>query len=787
MIPYVPTTRNRIIALLLGLATSLAMITLGASMLYTFDPIRDFGEIIDGFVYDHLFYSHQSPSEDLVIVDLQTPAHTNVRPRCALLLQALQRAGARTIAFDVIFAGEKESASDASLAAATAACSTVVHAFNLTSLETAGQQDTCLRTRHTLRVPIMPTSNCFRMASAVVPPFPALRQASSQLAHVNLEPDADGGIRRFPLILGYGNEAYAGLPLQAVRSSRGVNDSLLEIHVCEHECEQCHLDDFLLFKKDSLKIPVDPDGRVLINFVRARLFHPYSTDDALLHASIDSTFKNKIVLVVNSTITEDYSDKNPLGERQLPNWVIHASVISQILNNAPMTDGNFWETLFFVGCATLLLLVWRVTGRLQWAWIRKHRWLTPVAALVLFLLVIFLRLNLWGRWSGFVLPSLGLCAGYLATKFYLDRKKPRPIQYKDLTLHVQKKSGATYLVDVIDSPAGQARDGEFTFEKDEAEEFLGKLRADDATQEEMRTFGKKLFDKLFQPAINRCYYESRGLIKATPATRLRLKLMIESPALVTLPWELMYDPNRREYLALTPELSLVRFLMTQQERRALTVAPPLKVLVASASPSGHAFLPGIAEEQKRIRQILRPHIRGHLVKLDFLPNLTVQALSQKLKEGYHVLHYTGHGTFQESAKGGEGCLIFENESGDAEPVNTARLELLLRDSEVRLVILNACQTAQTSRFDYFTGTAQALVSAGLPAVIAMQHKIFDDSGVVFAETFYRSLTEQFQIDMAVQAARKELAIRSKVEKMDWGTPVLFMRSSNGIILSSATP
>ncbi|NUO84424.1 CHAT domain-containing protein, partial [candidate division KSB1 bacterium] len=387
---------------------------------------------------------------------------------------------------------------------------------------------------------------------------------------------------------------------------------------------------------------------------------------------------------------------------------------------------------------------------------------------------------------GFVLPSLGLAAGYLATKFYLDRTKPRPIQYKNFTLHVQKKSGTTFLVDVIESPEGQVRDGEFVFEKDEAEEFLNKLRADEANQEEMRAFGKELFNKLFQPAISRCYDKSRGRIQEK-SSRLRINLMIESPALVTLPWELMYDPSGREYLALTRELSLVRFLMTKQEKRALTVEPPLKVLVASANPNGHAFLPGIEEEKRRIREALHQHMRAGHVKLDFLPNLTVQALSEKLEEGYHVLHYSGHGTFQESAQGGEGCLIFENESGDAEPVNTARLELLLRDSEVRLVILNACQTAQTSRFDYFMGSAQALVSAGLPAVIAMQHKIFDDSGVVFAESFYRSLAEQFQIDMAVQAARKVLAVRSKVEKMDWGTPVLFMRSSNGVILSDTTP
>jgi CHAT domain-containing protein len=157
----------------------------------------------------------------------------------------------------------------------------------------------------------------------------------------------------------------------------------------------------------------------------------------------------------------------------------------------------------------------------------------------------------------------------------------------------------------------------------------------------------------------------------------------------------------------------------------------------------------------------------------------------KLDAGYHVLHFIGHGSFTGSNHESEGCLVFENETGMGELVNAGRLKLLLNNTAVRLVILNACETAEASNLDYFLGVAPMLVSAGIPAVIAMQFKIPDQSAVLFAEKLYQSLAQNYQVDAAVEAARKGLALEYGLEKLDWGMPVLFMRAPDGILFKAS--
>jgi hypothetical protein len=64
----------------------------------------------------------------------------------------------------------------------------------------------------------------------------------------------------------------------------------------------------------------------------------------------------------------------------------------------------------------------------------------------------------------------------------------------------------------------------------------------------------------------------------------------------------------------------------------------------------------------------------------------------------------------------------------------------------------------------------------VPAVVAMQFAITDDGARTFADELYGALAAGYPVDAAVTQGRRALAARDEVE---WGTPVLFMRVSDG--------
>jgi len=113
-------------------------------------------------------------------------------------------------------------------------------------------------------------------------------------------------------------------------------------------------------------------------------------------------------------------------------------------------------------------------------------------------------------------------------------------------------------------------------------------------------------------------------------------------------------------------------------------------------------------------------------------------------------------------------------------VGGSDLGVLLHDERtLRLVVLNACEGARTSRTDPFAGTAQSLVQQGLPAVIGMQFEISDAAAITFSREFYSAVADGYPVDAALAEARK--AIFAEGNPVEWGTPVLYLRAPDGRI------
>ncbi len=191
--------------------------------------------------------------------------------------------------------------------------------------------------------------------------------------------------------------------------------------------------------------------------------------------------------------------------------------------------------------------------------------------------------------------------------------------------------------------------------------------------------------------------------------------------------------------------------------------------------------PGLDVEREwaLLNQVLHDLELEGLVTLERMEKATLAALQRKLRQGeYHIFHFIGHGGFDQQAK--DGVLMLEDDEGRGRPVSGQYLGTLLHNHRpLRLALLNACEGGRASRHDPFAGTAQSLMQQGLPAVIAMQFEITDEAAIAFTREFYAAVADAEPIDAAMVEARA--AIFAQGDNIEWGTPVLYLRSPDGRI------
>ena len=362
------------------------------------------------------------------------------------------------------------------------------------------------------------------------------------------------------------------------------------------------------------------------------------------------------------------------------------------------------------------------------------------------------------------------------------------MQYLDFDLEIGPGSGQTYPVAVIRSPAGEAH-GTLNFPFDEAalKERLDQVQTALAGSNQERRqampmvqeFGQRLFEALFSGDIRSCYDVSQREASRQDDRGLRLKLRIQAPDLAALPWEFLYDVRQGEYVCMSRQTPIVRYLELSQSAQPLPVKPPLKILGMIASPSDQAAL-DIQREQGRVREALKGLMEDGLVELTWLGGQTWRDLQRAMRGGpWHIFHFIGHGGVDPNA--GEGLLALADEDGRTHLMTATQMAHLLADHRsLRLALLNACEGAQGNERDLFSSTAATLARHGIPAVLAMQYEISDRAAIECTRSFYEALADSMPVDAAVSEARKAISLEI-ANTLEWATPVLYMRSSEGAL------
>ena len=356
---------------------------------------------------------------------------------------------------------------------------------------------------------------------------------------------------------------------------------------------------------------------------------------------------------------------------------------------------------------------------------------------------------------------------------------------------VIEQAGDRYRARVINSPAGQAAvEFDSLFSPLEVENFVlrmgrpkrGMRRIDSTEMETVRTFGTRLFRTVFSDDVYACYLRSLDSV-LNQNRGLRIRLRIDVPAFHDLPWEYLYNPQVDQFLALSKDTPIVRYVELPYSTQALPIRIPIKILVMIASPAEYPPL-DVEEEWARLNRALQPLIDQGLVVLKRLEIPTLSALQQQLRrEQMHIFHFIGHGKYFEQQQ--DGMLLLEDENHRGRPTSGQQLGAILHDHHtLRLVVLNACEGARTSAEDPYTGVAQTLVRQGIPAVLAMQFEIFEEAAITLAQEFYGAIADGYPVDAALSEARK--AIFAADNDVEWGTPVLFMRIPNGVLFRPLT-
>jgi tetratricopeptide (TPR) repeat protein len=291
---------------------------------------------------------------------------------------------------------------------------------------------------------------------------------------------------------------------------------------------------------------------------------------------------------------------------------------------------------------------------------------------------------------------------------------------------------------------------------------------------------------------------------------------------IRYPWELLH--NGDHFLLGSGIFTLTRALLRSDASVGceLPVHPPFRVLYIGSSPTDCATLE-TEQSFEALERGLASLTDSNQVFLDRLEPPTFDQLVRYLTSyggasvlddsetvvPCYVVHFDGHGGYgrlcpdddcgtlnDPDARKCATCgislrrvkvqtyLCFCNEDGSNRFIDTQSLRELFLSSDVRLAVFSACETAtvaqergrQHRRTAVDATLATALVTAQVPAVVAMPFSLQDDLSSTFIYHFYEALADGRTLEEALTRARQALL---PMQHKSWFIPVLYRHVVEG--------
>jgi hypothetical protein len=280
------------------------------------------------------------------------------------------------------------------------------------------------------------------------------------------------------------------------------------------------------------------------------------------------------------------------------------------------------------------------------------------------------------------------------------------------------------------------------------------------------------------------------------ATHLRLQIAAE---LMRHPWELLHDGE--ELLGLRYALGRQVFMDTPSLRQARRrMAGAIRILVIGDP----AFTPGFVDDLRRRERPIPPQLpearaearrvvqeferlRDELAGLPPLyvesvvgDTLSVTEMRERLRGGYHIVHFAGHGVFRKGDPETSAWLLSDGELWAREIRNT----LAGQEEPPWLIFANACEAGMDAgtpfgryQGDVF-GLATACINQGVAAYIAPLWPVQDVLAAELAADFYRELVlKRASVGEALRRAkvraRGATAAGEAARQLTWASFVLY--------------
>ena len=310
----------------------------------------------------------------------------------------------------------------------------------------------------------------------------------------------------------------------------------------------------------------------------------------------------------------------------------------------------------------------------------------------------------------------------------------------------------------------------------------------------LRTIGQRLYHQLFaQPSVDALV--AQWLQR--PAERHQINIISAIPRILGLPWELLHDAYG--FISLPslqrPTIQVVRCLSTQQYPTLETsFVPPLRILLVTARPESD-YTPYIDHRAVAAELVdeMQEEVKQNFIDLEFLRPPTLKQLQQRLQDQrrpVHVLHFDGHGIFDQQSQ--QGLLYFEQENGDPASVRADQIAQFLHNTQVKLVVLTACQSAVLMGDTLGSFAARLMQEQEeVAALVAMSATVLVSTATRYVEMFYRSLSHGLSPQIAHEQAVQVLShdpLRhphrrdpqdegSRIALCDWWVPQFYQQRS----------
>ncbi|MEO1625162.1 MAG: CHAT domain-containing protein [Bacteroidota bacterium] len=377
-------------------------------------------------------------------------------------------------------------------------------------------------------------------------------------------------------------------------------------------------------------------------------------------------------------------------------------------------------------------------------------------------------------------------------------------------------------------------DLEWYFEDFLREPFTAQTRVARIERDYIRDYGTQLFEQLFgEPAVENLFYES---INAEGMSELQIELLGQSLEFQSVLWETLRSPEFPGKPLVASGAKMYRnSKLSSRIRARVGDHPQVNLLLVSARPS--------EENDIDYRTVQRPLIElinrepGIQVNPHVLRPGTFRAFKEQLDRMgsgyYHIVHFDLHGevlsyidlqtrkaqgkvvysgaysygkapmSYQsrwgkydlKPFQGKKAFLHFESgEKGLAEPTVAEDISQLMKEKQIPVCILNACQSAKQDGTEDETSLGKFLLDQGVDLVLAMRYSVSVSATVAFMKTFYQELFANRSLEEAIAFGRSRLfdekerlaRFNTPIDLEDWALPIIYKNRDVQLKLRSFT-